>query len=136
MKFIAKLLVLPVFIALLFSCKSNAQPTNQPVNQSTIIPGAYRTEIYFPLLKGKRVAVFANQTSMVKQTHLVDTLIKSGINVVKIFSPEHGFRGDADAGEELNNSTDKKTGLQIISLYGNHTKPTPDDLKDIDVIVF
>jgi len=127
MKFSRNILYLLLFIALFIS-QSNAQ--------SNIIPGAERTEIYFPLLKGKRVAVFANQTSMVKQTHLVDTLIKSGINVVKIFSPEHGFRGDADAGEELNNSTDKKTGLPIISLYGNHTKPTPDDLKDIDVIVF
>jgi uncharacterized protein YbbC (DUF1343 family) len=102
----------------------------------TIIPGAYRTDVYFPLLKGKRVAVFANQTSMVKQTHLVDTLIKSGINVVKIFSPEHGFRGDANAGEELNNSTDKKTGLPIISLYGNHTKPSADELKDVDILLF
>jgi uncharacterized protein YbbC (DUF1343 family) len=118
------LLILAIFI----SQKSNAQ--------STIIPGAERTEIYFPLLKDKRVAVFANQTSMVKQTHLVDTLIKSGINVVKIFSPEHGFRGDANAGEELNNSTDKKTGILIISLYGSHTKPTADELKDVDVIVF
>ena len=77
-----------------------------------------------------------SEDSMVKQTHLVDTLIKSGINVVKIFSPEHGFRGDADAGEELNNSTDKKTGITIISLYGNHNKPTADDLKDVDVILF
>ena len=128
MKFSRNILYALLFITLFIPHKSNAQ--------QTIIPGAERTEIYFPLLKRKRVAVFANQTSMVKQTHLVDTLIKSGINVVKIFSPEHGFRGDADAGEELNNSTDKKTGLPIISLYGNHTKPTPDDLKDIDIIVF
>jgi uncharacterized protein YbbC (DUF1343 family) len=102
----------------------------------TIIPGAERTGAYFPLLKGKRVAVFANQTSIVKQTNLVDTLLNSGINVVKIFSPEHGFRGDANAGEELNNSTDKKTGLPIISLYGKHIKPTKEDLKDVDVLVF
>jgi uncharacterized protein YbbC (DUF1343 family) len=104
--------------------------------QSTIIPGAERTEVYFSLLKGKRVAVFANQTSLVKKTHLVDTLLKSNINVVKIFSPEHGFRGDADAGEDLNNSIDKKTGIAIVSLYGNNNKPTADDLKDVDVIVF
>jgi uncharacterized protein YbbC (DUF1343 family) len=101
-----------------------------------VVPGAERTATYFPRLKGKRVAVFANQTSMVKQTHLVDTLLCSGITVVKIFSPEHGFRGDADAGEELNNSIDKKTGIPIISLYGNHKKPTADDLKDVDVMLF
>jgi uncharacterized protein YbbC (DUF1343 family) len=103
---------------------------------SQIIPGAERAEIYFPLLKGKRVAVFANQTSMVKQTHLVDTLLKSGINVVKIFSPEHGFRGDADAGQELKSSIDTKTGVLIVSLYDNHNKPTADDLKDVDVMLF
>jgi uncharacterized protein YbbC (DUF1343 family) len=101
-----------------------------------IIPGAERTQLYFHLLKGQRVAVFANQTSMVKNTHLVDTLLNSGINVVKIFSPEHGFRGDADAGAELANSTDKKTGVLIISLYGNHNKPTADELKDVDVMLF
>ena len=67
--------------------------------------------VYLPMLKGKAVAVFANQTSMVKNTHLVDTLISSGINVVKIFGPEHGFRGDADAGEHVSDAKDKKTGI-------------------------
>jgi uncharacterized protein YbbC (DUF1343 family) len=128
MKFTRNILYALIFITLIIPLKTNAQ--------STIIPGAERTEVYFPLLKGKRVAVFANQTSMVKNTHLVDTLIASGINVIKIFSPEHGFRGDADAGEELNNSTDKKAGIPIISLYGTHTKPTQDDLKNVDVLVF
>ncbi len=92
--------------------------------------------VYLPLLKGKAVAVFANQTSTVKGTHLVDTLIKSGINVVKIFGPEHGFRGDADAGEHVNDAKDARTGLPVISLYGNHKKPTADDLKGVDVLVF
>jgi uncharacterized protein YbbC (DUF1343 family) len=101
-----------------------------------IIPAAERTGVYFPLLKGKAVAVFANQTSMVGNTHLVDTLLKSGINVVKIFGPEHGFRGDADAGEHVSNMKDKKTGLPIVSLYGAHHKPTAADLKDVDVLVF
>src|ERR1700739_878886 len=95
-----------------------------------VIPGAERTETYFPLLKGKRVAVFANQTSMVKHTHLVDTLLNSGIHVVKIFSPEHGFRGNADAGQQVGNDTDKQTGLPIVSLYGKHNKPTAADLND------
>jgi uncharacterized protein YbbC (DUF1343 family) len=93
-------------------------------------------EVYLPLLKGKSVAVFANQTSMVKNTHLVDTLIKCGIKVVKIFGPEHGFRGTADAGEEVNNAVDKKTGLPVISLYGDHKKPTIEDFKGVDILVF
>jgi uncharacterized protein YbbC (DUF1343 family) len=101
-----------------------------------IIPGAERMEIYLPLLKGKSVAVFANQTSMVKNSHLVDTLLKSGIKVVKIFGPEHGFRGDADAGEKLGNTNDKKTGIPVISLYGNHKKPTAEDLLGVDLLIF
>jgi len=93
-------------------------------------------QVYLPMLKSKAVAVFANQTSMVKNSHLVDTLLKSGINVVKIFGPEHGFRGDADAGEKVGDARDARTGLPVISLYGNHKKPTADDLKDVDVLVF
>src|SRR5690606_24755897 len=87
-------------------------------------------------LKGKKIAVFANQTSMVKNSHLVDTLIAEGIQVVKIFGPEHGFRGDADAGEHVGDMLDKKTGIPVISLYGDHKKPTPADLKDVDIVVF
>jgi uncharacterized protein YbbC (DUF1343 family) len=101
-----------------------------------VVPGAERTAVYFPLLAGKRVAVFANQTSMIGNTHLVDALLKNKINVVKIFGPEHGFRGNADAGEHVNNAVDTKTGLPVISLYGNHKKPTADDLKDVDVMIF
>jgi uncharacterized protein YbbC (DUF1343 family) len=105
-------------------------------SQQRIIPGAERMEVYVPLLKGKSVAVFANQTSVIKHTHLVDTLIKRGVRVVKIFGPEHGFRGDADAGEDVGNVTDKKTGIEIISLYGKHNKPTREDLKGVDVMIF
>jgi len=106
------------------------------VSQERIVPGAERLEVYVPLLKGKSVAVFANQTSMVQQTHLVDTLIKRGVKVVKIFAPEHGFRGDADAGEDVGNVIDKKTGIEVISLYGKHNKPTEEDLKGVDVMLF
>ena len=108
----------------------------QPVNNGSVITGAERMQVYLPMLKGKSVAVFANQTSMVKNTHLVDTLLSSGIKVVKIFGPEHGFRGDADAGEHVGDAKDKKTGIPVISLYGNHKKPTPEDLKDVDVLIF
>lgn len=105
-------------------------------SQADIITGADRTEVYLPLLKGKAVGVFANQTSMIKNTHLVDSLIKRGIRIVKIFGPEHGFRGTADAGEHVSNSVDSKTGITVISLYGDHKKPTAADLKDIDVLLF
>ena len=109
---------------------------SQPVQLPGIVTGAGRMEVYLPLLKGKAVAVFANQTSMVNNTHLVDTLLKKNINIVKIFGPEHGFRGMADAGEHVNNEIDKKTGLPVISLYGNHKKPTAEDFKGVDVLVF
>lgn len=105
-------------------------------SQNRIIPGAERMNVYLPLLKGKSVAVFANQTSLVRHTNLVDTLVKRGIKVVKIFGPEHGFRGDADAGEKVGNAVDKKTGINVISLYGKHEKPTPEDLADVDIMIF
>ncbi len=109
---------------------------NNNIIEPPIITGAERMSSYLPLLEGKRVAIFANQTSIVKSTHLVDTLIKSGINVVKIFGPEHGFRGTADAGEIVKNGLDKKTGLPVISLYGDHKKPTKEDVKDVDIMLF
>lgn len=104
--------------------------------QKRIIPGAERMDQYLPLLKGKRVGLFANQTSRVGNTFLVDTLKKSGVNVVALFGPEHGFRGTADAGETVGNYIDKETGIPVISLYGSKNKPTADDLKNIDVLVF
>jgi len=106
------------------------------VAQLNIIPGAERMDVYVPLLKGKSVALFANQTSMVAKTHLADTLIKRGIKIAKIFGPEHGFRGSADAGEEVGTYIDKSTGVKVVSLYGDHRKPTTEDLKDVDIMVF
>jgi uncharacterized protein YbbC (DUF1343 family) len=107
------------------------------VGQSNrVITGAERMEVYLPMLKDKHVAVFANQTSVVGNSHLVDTLVKAGIKIVKIFGPEHGFRGIADAGEHVKDGIDKKSGLPVISLYGIHKKPTLEDLKDVDVVVF
>ena len=104
--------------------------------QKKIITGAERMEVYLPLIRGKSVAVFANQTSLVEGTNLVDTLIKRGIRVVKIFGPEHGFRGEADAREIVGNYIDKKTGVEVISLYGKHDKPTAKDLENVDVMIF
>lgn len=91
---------------------------------------------YVPLLEGKSVAVVANQTSMVGESHLVDALLSSGINVQKVFAPEHGFRGKADAGAHVDDERDVKTNLPIISLYGSHKKPSTEDLNDIDIVVF
>lgn len=105
---------------------------------TTIKVGAEKMDQYLSLLKNKRVGVVANQTSVVGKanTHLVDTLKNLDVNVVKVFSPEHGFRGVASAGEKVKSGVDKKTGLPVISLYGKHKKPTKNDLADVDVILF
>lgn len=102
----------------------------------TIIPGAYRTDVYVPLLKGKRIGVFANQTSVIGSANLIDTLLKQGITISKIFSPEHGFRGTEDAGAATGNTIDPATKVPITSLYGKKNKPTAEDLKDVDMLVF
>jgi uncharacterized protein YbbC (DUF1343 family) len=104
--------------------------------QSNIITGAEQTSEYVPALRGKRVGMVVNQTSMIRKTHLVDSLKKFNINIRAIFAPEHGFRGDHGAGIAVKSSKDLKTGIKVVSLYGNHKKPTKDDLKDIDVVVF
>jgi len=101
-----------------------------------IVCGAERTDAYLPLLKGKKVALLVNQTAMVGNTHLVDTLIQSGVQVVRIFAPEHGFRGVADAGEYIRDGKDAKTGVPITSLYGSKKKPSKEDLQDADMVLF
>ena len=103
---------------------------------SSIRPGAEQFEKYLPLLKNKKVALVVNHSSLTKEGHLVDLLLKHGIRVKKIFAPEHGFRGEADAGAHLKNSQDSKTGLPIVSLYGKHKKPSKADLQGIDIILF
>ncbi len=106
------------------------------INSQDITVGAERISVYLPLLKNKKVAIVANQTSMVQNTHLVDTLLSLHVEVLKIFSPEHGFRGSEDAGAYVKNGLDIKTGLPIISLYGSNKKPKSSDLKGVDVIIF
>ncbi len=105
---------------------------------SQIVTGAERMDQYLPLLKEKRVGIVVNHTSVVgaKQTHLLDTLLKIGVQVVKVFAPEHGFQGNADAGEKVKNGKDSRTGISIVSLYGDNKKPSAAQLKDIDVILF
>ena len=109
---------------------------NFSIYAENLIVGAERTQLYLPLLKNKNVAIVGNHTSLIKQTHLVDSLLKHNINIVKVFSPEHGFRGKRDAGEKINNEIDKKTGIGIISLYGKNKKPKKSQLKNIDIIIF
>lgn len=117
---------------LLFSltCKSQENKT------ARIIAGAERTEVYVPLLKNKRVAVFANNTAMIGKVHLVDSLKRAGVNIVKAFGPEHGFRGTADAGAKVDNYIDEATGIPVISLYGKKRRPSAEDLADVDILVF
>lgn len=106
----------------------------------TIKVGANQTENYLKLLKGKRVGVVGNQSSVIFNdkgyTHLVDSLVSLNIDIKKVFSPEHGFRGTADAGEKIKDGLDSKTGLPIISLYGDNKKPKPEQLKGLDILVF
>ena len=106
------------------------------VNAQKLVLGAERTNIYLPLLKNKKIAIVGNQTSMIANTHLVDSLLSLKVNVVKVFSPEHGFRGKADAGTKVEDETDEKTGLPIISLYGKNKNPTVEQLKGIELLLF
>ena len=105
-------------------------------DNSTILLGAQRVDHYLPDLLGKRVAVVTNQTGMIGGTHLVDSLLSLKVKVVKVFAPEHGFRGDADAGEAVKDERDARTGLPIISLYGEHKKIATAQLADVDLILF
>ena len=100
--------------------------------------GAERIDVITRLLEGKRVGLVVNQTSIIEKTHthLLDTLLSIGIDVRKVFAPEHGFRGTADAGQEIKDSRDVKTGVPIISIYGKNKKPSADQLADLDILVF
>ena len=137
-------------IALLLSIaiQSNAQNkslTEKKVSSTSIVTkpivvGVENTANYLSKLKGKKVGVVSNQTGIAtidgKTTHTVDLLLKNGINVIKIYSPEHGFRGDADAGAKVKSGVDAQTGLPIISLYGDNKKPKANQIADIDILVF
>ncbi|ACU59613.1 exo-beta-N-acetylmuramidase NamZ family protein [Chitinophaga pinensis] len=125
----------------LFTC-----PASHPETQATvvrkekedagIITGASQTAAYLPLLKGKRVAVLANPTTVIGNSHLVDSLLKRGVKIVKVFGPEHGFRGNASNGAKVKDEKDAATGLPIISLYGAKRKPGAAELADVDIVIF
>jgi uncharacterized protein YbbC (DUF1343 family) len=112
-----------------------AQTTQKPSLAAPQL-GIDRLHLFVDSLAGKRIAVVANQTSVVKGIHLVDTLLALKLNVVKVFAPEHGFRGDADAGQHIGHSTDDKTGLPLVSLYGSNKKPTDQQLQDVDIVIY
>ncbi|RZK92941.1 MAG: DUF1343 domain-containing protein [Pedobacter sp.] len=132
MKFFSLLAV----ATLLFSCSPKIKATKTDTVASNIKTGAEQTELYLPLLKGKRVAVLANQTSIIGKTHLVDSLQKLGVKIVKVFGPEHGFRGNASAGAKVSDEIDQRTGIPIISLYGKKNKPSKEDLADVDILIY
>lgn len=161
----AKLLVCPIFCLLITSCgwkKDNALPVvavtendtiftehvvieddnptligeERPANLPKLQLGNERMDLYLDSLRGKRVAIVANQSSVLGERHLVDTLLSLGINIQKVFAPEHGFRGTADAGERIWSHKDPVTGIQVVSLYGNNKKPKAEHLYDVDVVLF
>ncbi|ARS35920.1 exo-beta-N-acetylmuramidase NamZ family protein [Pontibacter actiniarum] len=125
------------------SCTSKQVATTAAVQQQApaqeakaLKTGAEQLELYLPQLQGKRVGLIVNQTSTIDDTHLVDTLLSRGVEIKTIFAPEHGFRGEADAGAHIKDAKDSKTGLPIISLYGKNKKPLPEQVKDLDVLLF
>lgn len=134
-----KILILFFFSAIChFACahKQPATVNSETSSSQEIIVGAEQLGEYIPLLEGKNVAICGNQTSRIGSAHLVDTLFALKINIVKIFSPEHGFRGEAEAGATVGSSTDPVTGISIVSLYGSNKKPTPEQMKGIDILLF
>lgn len=136
--------VLSLYMAFVFvSCSGTDKPEervgvlSQEIYQATeIITGAENIAEYFPLIQGKKIALVVNQTSMVGKNHLVDSLLALKANITTIFAPEHGFRGEADAGEKIKDSKDAKTGIPVVSLYGKKKKPTKADLAGVEAIVF
>lgn len=111
-------------------------PNQKTFNKRGIITGADQTEKYLPYLKGKRIALVANQSSLIGRKSSVDSLVNLGIKIVKVFGPEHGFRGNASNGAAVGDEKDPKTGIPIISLYGKNQKPTKEQLADIDLMIF
>ncbi len=125
--------------------KASAQVKNSENRDKELLVAANQTEKYVPLLEGKRVGIVTNPSGLIfksyphtaeESTHIVDSLLKRKIKVTKVFSPEHGFRGDKDAGEKIKDGTDPKTGLPIVSLHGKNKKPTQEQLHDLDILVF
>jgi len=119
-----------------YALNASGDSSQTRLKTKKIITGAEQPDEYLPYLKGKRVGILANQTTITSNGHLVDFLLSKGVNVVKVFGPEHGFRGNASAGVKVADEKDSATGIKIISLYGAKRKPTREDLADVDVMIF
>lgn len=134
------LIVWLVLVFIFSSCKDTQQPettTEQPPKSTQKLQfGAEQIDRYLPKLKGKKVALVVNQTSTIQGKHLVDVLLENKVNLIKIFAPEHGFRGAADAGEKITDGKDSKTGLPILSLYGKNKKPSAEMLSGVELVLF
>jgi len=133
------------FTNIITSCNSNSKTNNIILKNNDsilenavkeIVVGAEQIDLYLPMLENKRIALVVNQTAMVKNTHLVDTLLSLGVDIRKVFAPEHGFRGNIDAGDYVNNEVDAKTKLPIVTIFGEKKKPTTEDLADLDIVIF
>lgn len=130
------IVTLLLFFSLVSSNCTVKPAASVPQNDVSVRVGAERLDVLLPLLNGKNVALVVNHTSLVGNTHLADTLLASGVAVTKVFAPEHGFRGAAPDGAKISDDIDERTGLPIISLYGANRKPTPEQLADVDVVIF
>lgn len=130
--------IVQLFLALLclFVFESTRTKEEKVKAKEQIITGADQTEKFLPYLKGKRVAVLANPTTIIGKKHLVDSLLAKGVNIVKVFGPEHGFRGKASAGVKVSDEKDPATGVPVVSLYGNKRKPTKADMANVDLMIF
>lgn len=125
-----------LWVSLFFLCQTKGQALLSIRAYSTVSIGAAQFESYLPKLKNKRVGIVTNITGVIGKTSIVDTLIKLKVNVKKIFGPEHGFRSNTEAGEHVKSNRDHKTGLPVISLYGANKKPSKEQLKDLDVLIY
>jgi len=129
-----------ILIVGIVTCNARNKPEQEKtkvISKKTVIKtGAEQTEKYLPLLKGKKIAIMANQTTMIGKTHLVDSLKTLGVNIVKIFGHEHGFRGNASAGVRIADEIDPTSGIKVVSLYGAKIKPTKEDLADVDLLIY
>ena len=124
-------MVVVCLLMFIFSCSGYAQS-----DKKRVVVAAEQPKSYLPMIGSKVIAVVANPTSMVGKSHLVDTLLQLGVQIAAVFAPEHGFRGQAEAGESVSSGFDSKTGLKIVSLYGDHKKPSMDDLTGVELVVF
>lgn len=135
--YIKLLLLVTIFLfANSLGCNSKPQSAISSAIENIILPAADQPSEYLPLLQGKKVGLVVNHTARIREVLLPDFLLQNGVEVRKIFAPEHGFRGEASAGERISDGKDPKTGIEVVSLYGNVHKPTPEHLKGLDVLVF